>query len=107
MGHGLLTLIVLVAAAGIAAQWVAWRVGLPAIVVLLTLGFLAGPVAGLLQPQESFGALLRPAVSVAVAVIVFEGALSLNFAEVRAAGQGIWRMIVIGVPLGWALGALA
>ncbi len=107
MEHHLLTLIVLVATAGIASQWVAWRLGLPAIVVLLTVGFLLGPATGVLQPQENFGALLRPAISAAVAIIVLEGGLSLNFAEIRSAGQGILRMILIGVPLGWLLGAAA
>jgi NhaP-type Na+/H+ or K+/H+ antiporter len=39
---------------GIAAQWLAWRAKLPAIVFLLLAGVLAGPVTGLLQPDQLF-----------------------------------------------------
>lgn len=107
MEHQLLLLIVLVAAAGISGQWIAWLSRIPAIVVLLAIGYLLGPVAGVLHPEEQFGALLEPAVSIAVSIIVLEGGLTLNFAELRTAGQGIWRLVAIGFPLVWALGATA
>jgi NhaP-type Na+/H+ or K+/H+ antiporter len=107
MEHYYLLLFVLLSVAAVGAQWLAWRLNLPAIVVLLGAGFLIGPVAGIFDPWEDFGALLRPAISLAVAVVVLEGGLSLNFAELRAAGRGILRLIVIGVPLVWGFGTLA
>jgi NhaP-type Na+/H+ or K+/H+ antiporter len=58
---------------GIAAQWLAWRLRLPSILLLLGAGFLAGPVSGWLDPQALLGNLLFPVVSLSVAVILFEG----------------------------------
>ena len=37
--------------AGIAAQWFAWRLQLPAIVLLLAAGFIAGPATGFLSSE--------------------------------------------------------
>ena len=36
---------------GLGAQWVAWRLRLPAIVILLATGFLVGPVAAIVTPN--------------------------------------------------------
>ena len=92
---------------GIGAQWIAWRTGWPAIVLMLAAGFIAGPVTGLLDPEEAFGDLLEPMVAIGVALILFEGGLSLDFRELRKYGEGVWRLVFIGVPVGWALGAWA
>lgn len=92
---------------GIAAQWAAWRFQIPAIVLLALAGLFAGPVAGLIDPAVDFGALLQPLVAVAVAVILFEGGMGLNFASIRDAAPAIRRLILVGAPLGWLLGALA
>lgn len=99
--------IALIGLLGIAAQWIAWRTGWPAIVLMLGAGFLAGPVFGLFDPRETFGELLGPMVSIGVALILFEGGLGLNFREFRKYGEGVWRLVVLGVPLGWLFGALA
>ncbi|MEQ9066413.1 MAG: sodium:proton antiporter, partial [Gimesia chilikensis] len=61
--------------AGIVCQWLAWRVKYPAIIFLLATGIFAGPVMGWLDPDELFEDLLFPFVSLAVAVILFEGSL--------------------------------
>ncbi len=97
---------------GIGAQWLAWRTGWPAIVLMLAAGFLAGPVAGefgyrLLDPEAAFGDLLDPAIGIGVALILFEGGLSLDLRELRHTGSAVWRLATIGVVVGWALGALA
>jgi NhaP-type Na+/H+ or K+/H+ antiporter len=92
---------------GIGAQWIAWRTGWPAIALMLAAGVLAGPVAGLIVPKQTFGELLEPMVSVAVALILFEGGLSLNFRELRKTEGAVTRLMVIGIPLGWVLGTLA
>ncbi|MCP4519714.1 MAG: sodium:proton antiporter, partial [Delftia sp.] len=60
---------------GFLSQWLAWRVKLPAILFLLLAGIVLGPVTGLLQPDKMLGELLFPLVSLAVAVILFEGGL--------------------------------
>ncbi|HBQ48431.1 MAG TPA: sodium:proton exchanger, partial [Hyphomonas atlantica] len=51
--------------------------------------------------------LLRPIVSLAVAVILFEGGLVLKFENLRDAGAAVRRMVFLGGPLAWALGTFA
>lgn len=100
-------LFALIGVLGIGAQWVAWRTGWPAIALMLVAGIFAGPVTGLIDPHAAFGPLLEPAISIAVAVILFEGGLSLNFRELRKTEGAVTRLALIGIPVGWALGAVA
>ncbi len=99
--------IALVGILGIGAQWVAWRTGWPAIVLMLAAGFLAGPVLGVFDPEHAFGELLEPMVAVGVALILFEGGLSLDFRELRHTGSSVIRLATVGVILGWLFGSLA
>ena len=87
---------------GVGAQWLAWRLHLPSILVLLIVGFVAGPVTGMLHPDELLGDLLFPIVSLSVAIILFEGGLSLDIAELREIGRVIRNLITIGVLVTWA-----
>jgi NhaP-type Na+/H+ or K+/H+ antiporter len=107
MTHAVLLLIVGVAVAGVAAQWLAWRFKIPSILVLLTLGLVAGPLLGLVKPQAVLGPVLSPAIGMAVAIIVFEGGLNLNLRELRTAGSGVVRLVFVALPLNGLLGALA
>lgn len=97
----------LVGLLGVGSQWLAWRLRLPAIVLMLSAGILAGPVTGLFVPARDIGPLVQPMISLAVAVILFEGGLSLNLRELRDAADGVTRLIFIGAPLGWLSAALA
>jgi len=99
--------IALIGVLGIGAQWVAWRTGWPAIVLMLAAGFLSGPVFHLFDPEEAFGPMLEPMITIGVALILFEGGLSLDFRELRKYGEGVWRLVFLGVPIGWLLGSLA
>ncbi len=91
---------------GILAQWISWRFSLPAILLLLIFGFIAGPVTGFLNPDQFFGDLLFPMVSISVAVILFEGGLSLKFKELKEVGGAVRNLIFIGVPITWILSSL-
>ncbi|WP_340161446.1 sodium:proton antiporter [uncultured Hoeflea sp.] len=93
--------------AGIAAQWFAWRLQLPAIVLLLAAGFIAGPATGFLNPTEDFGSIYRPIVSIAVAIILFEGGLTLNFKEIRETSTTVRRIIMYAGPMTWGMAAFA
>lgn len=85
------------------AQWVAWRVRLPAILFLLIFGILIGPFAGVLDPDALFGDLLFPIISLAVAVILFEGALTLKVAELKEIGTTVRNLVTIGALVTWLL----
>ena len=87
---------------GIGAQWLAWRLRLPSILLLLIVGFVAGPVTGMLNPDKLLGDLLFPIVSLSVAIILFEGGLNLDIAELREIGRVIRNLITIGVLVAWA-----
>lgn len=103
----LLAKITLIAVLGVGAQWLAWRFRMPAIVLMAAAGIFVGPGLGLLDPARDFGELLRPAVQLAVAVILFEGGLNLHLHEFKNASTPVRRLIVLGVPIGWGLGSLA
>lgn len=97
----------LIGAIGVGSQWLAWRLRMPAIVLMLGAGVLVGPVFGLIDPERDIGALTGPMISIAVAIILFEGGLTLNFHTLRDAALGVKRLVVIGAPLGWLLSTLA
>ncbi|NIR50645.1 sodium:proton antiporter [candidate division KSB1 bacterium] len=90
---------------GIGAQWLAWRLKLPSILFLLVFGFIAGPVTGFLHPDELMGDLLLPVVSISVAVILFEGGLTLRISELREIGRVVLMLIFLGGMLTWAIAA--
>ncbi len=99
-----LTLIIL--AAGLASQWVAWQLRTPAIVVLIGAGLLLGPVFGVVEfamsPDE-----LTPLIGLGVAIILFEGGMDLKLGEFKRAGHGIGRLTLLGPPIAMVLGAIA
>jgi NhaP-type Na+/H+ or K+/H+ antiporter len=92
---------------GIGGQWLAGRLRLPSILVLLVLGFLAGPVTGLINADEVFGDLLFPVVSLSVAVILFEGGLSLRLSELPKLRSVIGRLISVGALVTWLIAAVS
>lgn len=83
MVESLLLSIVIIITLGIASQWTAWRFQLPAIVVMAVAGLLIGPVFGIINPKEVLGDVFSPLVSLSVAIILFEGSLSLDIRELR------------------------
>lgn len=90
---------------GIAAQWIAWRIRLPAILLLLIFGFAFG---WQVDPDHFIDeTMLFPIVSLSVAVILFEGGLSLRFSELRETGQVVTRLITVGGLVTFILSTLA
>ncbi|MBZ0104999.1 MAG: cation:proton antiporter [Sulfuricella denitrificans] len=92
---------------GITAQWLGWRLRMPSILLLLIFGILAGPILGWIRPGEMMGPMLYPVVSLAVAVILFEGGLSLSLKEFRAIGGVVLRLVTLGMMAGWLIISLA
>ena len=93
----------LVGVLSILCQWLGWKLRLPAILPLLVCGLLVGPVFGVLNPDAIFGDLLFPIISLGVAVILFEGALTLNFSEIREHGRMVTHLVTIGTLVTWAV----
>jgi NhaP-type Na+/H+ or K+/H+ antiporter len=95
---------------GIIAQWVAWRLKLPAILPLILIGLLVGPIATLftedgeklIQPIWNGEVGLFPGdglyyfVSLAISIILFEGGLTLKRSEVSNVGPVISKLITVG-----------
>jgi CPA1 family monovalent cation:H+ antiporter len=90
--------------AGFLCQWIAWRLKVPSILFLLLTGILAGPVLGWFDPDAVFGDLLQPIVSLAVAVILYEGSLTLKLSEIRGHGGVVRNLVTLGVLISWAAG---
>ncbi|MCA8976626.1 MAG: sodium:proton antiporter [Planctomycetes bacterium] len=86
---------------GALAQWTAWRLRIPAILLLLLVGFAAGPITGILDIHEVFGELLHPIVSLAVGFVLFEGGLTLRFHELRGTGTIVRNLVSIGAIVTW------
>ncbi|MDC0948909.1 sodium:proton antiporter [Gammaproteobacteria bacterium] len=100
-------LLALIAVIGLAAQWLAWSIKIPAIVLLLLCGILIGPVAGVLDPDALFGDLLFDLVSLGVAIILFEGALTLKLHQIKGLQRVVWRLCTVGALITLTVMAVA
>jgi NhaP-type Na+/H+ or K+/H+ antiporter len=110
---------------GIGAQWLAWRLQRPAIVLMAIAGLIFGPLLGYLlgfnlpepvkglfeqlrlNPVSDFGDLYRPMIGLAVAIILFEGGMTLRFKDLGDSRQAVIRMVFVAAPIAWLLGAAA
>lgn len=80
---------------------------IPSILLLLVFGIVAGPVLGWIDPDDMLGSLIYPVVSLAVAMILFEGGLSLSVKEFRAIGGVMAWLVTLGAAITWLVGAIA
>ena len=106
---------------GIIAQWVAWRLKLPAILPLILIGLLVGPIATLYTEDGS--KLIEPVwngtkglfpgdglyyfLSLAISIILFEGGLTLKRSEIKNVAPVITKLITVGTIVTFFLGGLA
>ena len=103
-----LLFLTLVLALGVAAQWLAWKFKLPSILLLLAFGFALGQFAGVriddyLAAGDGHGSPLLSAVGLLVAIILFEGGLTLKFRELKVSGLPILRLCTVAVALSFGL----
>ena len=110
--HEPIVSLALILVLGVGAQWLAWRIRVPSILLLLLAGMLVGPIWAilpfsqgepLLDPDGLFGHLLLPFVSLSVGLILYEGGLSLNFAQISDVKHVLWRLVSIGALSTWIL----
>ncbi|MCW8109793.1 sodium:proton antiporter [Alteromonas ponticola] len=99
--------LVLVGLLSIACQYFAYRVRLPAILPLLIIGIIVGPVFDVINADRLFGDLLFPVVSLSVAIILFEGALTLKFKDIAGHGNMVRNLCSVGVVVTWGVAAVA
>jgi NhaP-type Na+/H+ or K+/H+ antiporter len=92
---------------GILCQWAAWRVKLPAILFLLLAGIVVGPGLGLLDPDALFGDLLFPFISLSVALILFEGSLTLQYHQIVKLKTVVRNLVSVGMLITWLITATA
>lgn len=93
-------------AVGMAAQSLAFHLRLPGIVILLLAGVLLGPDGlGLIHP-EVLGEGLYIIIGFAIAVILFEGGMNIDWGRLRREAPTIRRLVTIGAFVTWAGSAL-
>ena len=101
-------IIVLFLALGIFSQWLANRIKWPSIVVMSIVGLLVGPILGLANPEHTLGSeIFSPIVSLAVAIILFEGSSNLDFRELKGISKAVIRIIPRGATIAWLPGSIA
>ncbi len=96
---------------GILAQWVAWKLKIPAILPLILIGLLVGPIAAEFLSEDGTkwiepvwngkkglfpGESLFYFVSLAISIILFEGGLTLKRSEIKNVGPVITKLITLG-----------
>jgi NhaP-type Na+/H+ or K+/H+ antiporter len=101
-----LTYFALVLAVGIFAQWLAWRLKTPSILFLLAFGFGLSAILGVRIDDYMAQDTLLAIVGIFVAIILFEGGLTLKFSELREAGRPVLRMCTLGVLFAFVTGSL-
>jgi NhaP-type Na+/H+ or K+/H+ antiporter len=93
----------LVIVLAVASQLLAGRLRLPAIVVLLPVGFVAGIATDDVHPAALLGALYQPFVSLAVGLILFEAGLRLSVREIGSdVRRTVGLLVTVGVLVTWA-----
>lgn len=107
---------------GILAQWVAWRFKIPAILPLILIGLLVGPIAAEYLSEDGYkwiepiwngekglfpGEGLYYFVSLAISIILFEGGLTLKLKEIQNVGSVITKLISLGSLVTFVLGAIS
>jgi NhaP-type Na+/H+ or K+/H+ antiporter len=92
----------------VGSQIVASRLRIPALIVLLPVGFVAGALTDVVHPDRLLGPAFQPLVSLAVAVILYDAGLGLDLRRLTGHPRRVVvRLIVLGVPLTFGLAALA
>lgn len=107
MEQAALISIVVILGLGIFSQWLAWRIQWPSIVIMSIAGLLIGPIFGLINPQSALGDLYSPIISLAVAIILFEGSSSLDIREIKGISKSVFRIVTGGAFLAWIGGSFA
>ncbi len=108
---------------GILAQWFAWKIKVPAILPLIIIGLLVGPISTyfthnglkwiepMYKPELHHGLfpedLLFSFVTLSIGIILFEGGMTLKIKEIKGIGPVIAKMLFWGVIVTFFGGAIS
>jgi len=101
---------------GVGAQWLAWKIKIPSILLLLIFGILAGPVMRsifhgspfAIDPDELFNRdMLLASVGIAVGLILYEGGLTLNFRELQTTWKPVTLLVTTGALVTWIIAGIS
>ncbi|MEU6643968.1 cation:proton antiporter [Saccharomonospora sp. NPDC046836] len=96
----------LIVVLAVGSQVLASRLRIPALIILLPVGFTAGALTADVNPERLWGAAYQPLVSLAVAVILYDSGLSLEWGKIRGrARRVVPRLVIWGVPITMASAA--
>lgn len=107
MSENILISLGLIVLLGFTAQWLSWKMKIPSILLLLILGIIAGPVLGVVNPDEMLGDILMPFISFSVAIILFQGGLTLKLSEFKTIGSVVSLLISLGLIITWLTATMA
>jgi NhaP-type Na+/H+ or K+/H+ antiporter len=97
----------LIVVLAVGSQVLAARLRIPALIILLPAGFIAGALTTDVNPQRLLGAAFQPLVSLAVAVILYDAGLALDLGKLRRHPRRVVRRLIVrGVPVTLAFGAV-
>jgi NhaP-type Na+/H+ or K+/H+ antiporter len=97
----------LIVVLAVGSQVLGSRLRIPALIILLPVGFVAGAITDDVNPQKLLGPAFQPLVSLSVAVILYNAGLGLNLKAAMSSKQHVVRrLIVLGVPITWGFAAL-
>src|SRR6516225_3995800 len=101
LGAGLIVVL------AVGSQVLASRLRIPALIILLPAGFIAGALTTDVNPDRLLGAAFQPLVSLAVAVILYDSGMALQWGKVTGrARRVVPRLVIWGVPVTAAFGAV-
>ncbi len=97
----------LTAALAVGSQVLATRLRVPALIVLLPIGFAAGALVPEMNPNQLLGPAFQPLVALAVALILYDAGLGLDLRKLTGHNRKVvFRLIALGVPITWGIGFL-
>jgi NhaP-type Na+/H+ or K+/H+ antiporter len=97
----------LIVVLAVGSQVLASQLRIPALIILLPAGFIAGALTSDVNPQRLLGAAFQPLVSLAVAVILYDSGLALEWGKVAGrARRVVPRLVIWGVPVTMAFAAV-
>jgi NhaP-type Na+/H+ or K+/H+ antiporter/Trk K+ transport system NAD-binding subunit len=91
----------------VVGQVIAQRTRVPTILLFLGAGVLLGPIGFSLISPQNLGVTLEAAIKLFVAIIVFEGAFSLEWTYLRIVSRTVRNLVTVGAAVTLAVGSLA